>query len=308
MSNSYKEYASKEYVDSKVPSAATPEADGLMSAADKSKLDGVENGATKAGKIVTGLELVVDEDGNTNIAKEGAEIFNNYQDNSAIGEFSHAEGADTHAIGDFSHAEGSYTWAHGNVSHTEGEDTHAIGDLSHAEGGATYARGWMAHAEGSSNNANGEASHAEGGGNYANGRFTHAEGYMTIATSENQHVQGKYNVEDSANKYAHIIGNGANNDRSNAHTLDWNGVAWFAGDVKVGGTGQDDTTAKTLATTDVATAATNGLMSATDKAKVDTVPASMEDTTYTTARYRGSALVATETDPTVNGVINWTYE
>ena len=32
------------------------------------------------------------------------------------------------------------------------------------------------------------------------------------------------------------------------------------------------------------------------------------DTTYTTARYRASALVSTETAPTVNGVINWTYE
>lgn len=32
------------------------------------------------------------------------------------------------------------------------------------------------------------------------------------------------------------------------------------------------------------------------------------DTTYTTARYRASALTSTATDPTVNGVINWWYE
>ena len=32
------------------------------------------------------------------------------------------------------------------------------------------------------------------------------------------------------------------------------------------------------------------------------------DTTYTTARYRASALVSSETAPTTNGVINWTYE
>lgn len=32
------------------------------------------------------------------------------------------------------------------------------------------------------------------------------------------------------------------------------------------------------------------------------------DTTYTTARYRASALVSADTDPTTNGVINWTYE
>ena len=50
--------------------------------------------------------------------------------------------------------------------------------------------------------------------------------------------------------YAHIVGNGDYNTPSNAHTLDWNGVAWFADSVKVGGTSQDDTNAKTLATTD----------------------------------------------------------
>lgn len=32
------------------------------------------------------------------------------------------------------------------------------------------------------------------------------------------------------------------------------------------------------------------------------------DTTYTTARYRASALTSTATNPTVNGVINWWYE
>lgn len=49
-----------------------------------------------------------------------------------------------------------------------------------------------------------------------------------------------------AHKYAHIVGNGSgyfNTERSNAHTLDWNGVGWFAGGVKVGGKHQDDTDA-----------------------------------------------------------------
>ena len=35
---------------------------------------------------------------------------------------------------------------------------------------------------------------------------------------------------------------------------------------------------------------------------------SIVDTTYTTARYRASALRSTETTPTDNGVINWVYE
>lgn len=32
------------------------------------------------------------------------------------------------------------------------------------------------------------------------------------------------------------------------------------------------------------------------------------DTEYTTAKYRASALVSTETDPTENGTISWTYQ
>lgn len=35
---------------------------------------------------------------------------------------------------------------------------------------------------------------------------------------------------------------------------------------------------------------------------------SITDTTYTTARYRASSLHSTETTPTDNGVICWTYE
>jgi hypothetical protein len=35
---------------------------------------------------------------------------------------------------------------------------------------------------------------------------------------------------------------------------------------------------------------------------------SLTDTTYTAARYRASALVSAEAAPTINGVINWTYE
>ena len=77
--------------------------------------------------------------------------------------------------------------------------------------------------------------------------MSHAEGYGTIAKSNFQHVEGQYNIEDSTNKYAHIVGNGSGNARSNAHTLDWDGNAWYQGNVYVGGTSQDD--ASQLATT-----------------------------------------------------------
>lgn len=63
--------------------------------------------------------------------------------------------------------------------------------------------------------------------------YTVAMGLMTVASGENQLVFGKYNVKDTENKYAHIVGNGTSDTaRSNAHTVDWNGNAWFAGDVE----------------------------------------------------------------------------
>lgn len=72
----------------------------------------------------------------------------------------------------------------------------------------------------------------------ANGTGSHVEGFGTLASSEYQHVQGTHNVEDAANVYAHIVGNGSAYDaRSNAHVLDWKGNARFAGDVYVNGTG-----------------------------------------------------------------------
>ena len=123
--------------------------------------------------------------------------------------------------------------ANGEFSHAEGYLTYADGDFSHAEGGDCWAVGTSAHAEGQTTVARGD--------------YSHAEGNSTVASGDASHAQGKYNIEDTENKYAHIVGNGTSTaQRSNAHTLDWNGVAWFAGDVKVGGTGQDDPNAKTL--------------------------------------------------------------
>lgn len=104
-----------------------------------------------------------------------------------------------------------------------------------------------AHAEGANTNASGLFSHTEGVGTVASGENAHAEGQYTTAASLAQHVQGKYNVEDADGKYAHIVGNGNwPSIRSNAHTIDWAGNAWFSGDVLVGGTGQDDPNASKL--------------------------------------------------------------
>ena len=165
----------------------------------------------------------------------------------ASAQSAHAEGKLTVASGENSHAEGLSTTASEARSHAEGNGTTASGEDSHAEGLKTISLGYYSHAEGNGTIASGTGSHAEGFVAKASGSYSHAEGFLTEASGSYQHVQGQYNIKDTSNKYAHIVGNGADdNNRANAHTLDWNGNAWFAGDIKIGGTGYDDTSAKNI--------------------------------------------------------------
>jgi hypothetical protein len=159
---------------------------------------------------------------------------------SAIGIDSHAEGYMTSAIGIVSHAEGYVSSANGYSSHSEGHITIASGDSSHAEGNSTQANGEDSHAEGQGSQSNGLASHAEGS-SIANGSIAHAEGTVTsaignsshsegtytIASGDNQHVQGKYNIANMTSAF--ILGNGTNDARSNAMTVDWSGNTEMAG-------------------------------------------------------------------------------
>lgn len=177
----------------------------------------------------------------------------------ASAEGSHAVGSGTVASGICSHAEGYEAVASARGSHAEGEGTTASGENSHAEGEETKATGSHSHAEGYATTASGPYSHAEGGITEASGSHSHAEGYWTNARRRSQHVQGEYNINDtegddynSKGKYVHIVGNGTSPaDRSNAHTLDWDGNAWFQGDVYVGGVGQNDKSADKLVKTAV---------------------------------------------------------
>ena len=140
------------------------------------------------------------------------------------------------------HAEGVKTVACGttHAAHAEGFCTVASGSDSHAEGSSTVASGGSSHAEGSSTVASATTAHAEGRATIASNLYSHAEGQKTIAAGRSQHVEGEYNLEDESNSgtrgaYVHIVGNGMDeNSRSNAHTLDWEGNAWFAGEVTVG--------------------------------------------------------------------------
>lgn len=185
----------------------------------------------------------------------------------AYGEAAHAEGDQTTADNTAAHAEGAGSTASGESSHAEGGNTTASGHFSHAEGWENIANGDGAHAEGSLTTASGEASHAEGGRTTASGKYAHAEGWLTtaagrhshaegrdnVAAKEFQHVQGKYCIEDiTEDGYAHIVGNGVYGAPSNAHTLDWKGNAWFAGNVSIGGT-YNTTTGKYDNTKELAT-------------------------------------------------------
>lgn len=162
------------------------------------------------------------------------------QNNLALADSSHAEGENTKSTGRFSHSEGYYSQALGQSAHAEGNSSTASGHYSHAEGDTTTASGNSSHAEGFKTTASGYHSHAEGEGTIASGTDSHAEGAKTIANGNYQHVQGKFNIEDNENKYAHIVGNGTSTARSNGHTLDWDGNAWFKGNVSIDGTPTND--------------------------------------------------------------------
>ena len=195
-----------------------------------------------------------------------SETFNDYN-NSASSDYSHAEGQSTQASGEAAHAEGYRAQASGNYSHAEGKSTFAFGTGAHTEGyninydGITSykAQGAGSHIEGYSQGSvisYGEGSHIEG---YTDGSVSricngkgahiegcnsttndgtdaaHVEGYYTIADAAYHHIEGKYNLQDGDAMYQHIAGNGTSSNRSNSHTLDWQGNAVFAGTVSNSG-------------------------------------------------------------------------
>ena len=163
-----------------------------------------------------------------------AELFNTAKE--ASGESAHAEGYGTTASGNYAHAEGKNTTASGNNTHAEGAGTTASMSCAHAEGDGSRANAYASHAEGSYTAATANSSHAEGFKTKAYGNYSHAEGYYTIAEGDYIHSQGVYNI-NLHEPYLHIVGNGTSEDnRSNAHTLDSYGDAWYAGNVYVGST------------------------------------------------------------------------
>ena len=136
------------------------------------------------------------------VSKGGGEVFNDYDNNTASGNNSHAEGAKTNASGDNSHAEGNGGTATGTNSHVEGLETKTEGANSHAEGQLTTARGINSHAEGQETEAVGVNSHAEGFQTHANKNNSHAEGRVTVADGGASHAEGNETQASGDNSHA----------------------------------------------------------------------------------------------------------
>lgn len=150
-----------------------------------------------------------------------------------------AIGAKATASGNSSYAIGYLTTASGTNSYAEGRETQAIGNYTHTQGYKSKATASYAFAGGANTTASGTLAHADGNGSTASGHTSYAIGENTIANHRDQFVFGKFNVADTnasaataVGDYAEIVGNGTADDaRSNARTLDWNGNEVLAGTI-----------------------------------------------------------------------------
>jgi len=103
------------------------------------------------------------------------------------------------------------------------EGAFAIGEAS-SESQNLLASGTASFAQGRGTQATGFGSVAHGYKSISSGNYATANGFRTKASGSNQFVIGKDNVEDTSSNYSFIIGNGtADNNRSNALTVDWSG-------------------------------------------------------------------------------------
>lgn len=154
------------------------------------------------------------------VSKGKGEVFNDYTNNEATNNFSHAEGNITKANGYASHAEGTRSEASGSESHAEGYDSRAKGNHSHAEGANTKASGDNSHAEGTNTNASGKHSHSEGQHTTAAGIVAHAEGDDTQALGDSSHAEGQSTNATASN--SHAEGNSTVASGVNSHTEGYN--------------------------------------------------------------------------------------
>lgn len=180
--------------------------------------------------------LAVSESANTKINKVdgvGSGSFSiGRKTGTTVGQGSATLGLSCEATSTFAIAAGYESKASGMGSVALGDKAKATGHAAFAANTATTASGEGAAAFNASV-AHGVYSHAEGSASVmSTADYAHAEGFFTQANSKYQHVQGKWNVLDTTNKYADIVGGGTSSTaRKNIYTLDWEGNGIFAGDI-----------------------------------------------------------------------------
>lgn len=123
----------------------------------------------------------------------GGEIFNDYINNTASGQYTHTEGSYNTNTANYGHVEGYKNNLSGLYGHIEGVENTASGWYVHVEGYKNDAQGNYSHIEGWSNIGIGSVVHIEGMGNYSSGNYTHTEGYSNKTFGDYSHSQGDNN-------------------------------------------------------------------------------------------------------------------
>ena len=160
----------------------------------------------------------------------------------AAGEQTTASGSGAIAIGRQSIASGTYSFAGGNRVDSVNYPTTASGTGAFAFGASAKASGQLSIALGQRTEASSSFSIAAGNQSTANQPYAIALGNQIQATGRSSVVIGQFNVADDneidsshgsgARKYLFIVGNGtADNSRSNAMTVDWDGNLVVAGSI-----------------------------------------------------------------------------
>ena len=243
-----------------------------------------------------------------------------------LGTAAFAEGSATKAGGNFSHAEGYKSNASGAYSHAEGRETTASGSVSHAEGTSTVASGIRSHSSGYGTIANGENQTAIGKYNVQDNsnEFAFIIGNGTSAARSNAftvdwngnakaggkklatetYVEGKIagipTPDVSGQIETHNSSSTAHSDirRSISEKASNNDLTSHIGDSNIHTSATEKAYWNAKASTDIATKSSNGLMSSTDKSKLDGIATGANKTVV------DSALSSTSTNPVQNKVIN----
>lgn len=239
------DYATIELVEEKIAAIPSPD---LSNYATKDEIPDVSNFATKdeipdayelptattealGGVMVDGESIIIAEDGTISGA---GKILNKNSTNgrysvNLTGESNNKTNSEATVVA------GAYNTCNGVYGFVTGQSNTGNSDLIFIAGRGCTVGGMLGFAQGDYHSISGYRGVAMGDSCVVGGQNAFAHGYGSKASSKNQFVHGKYNVDDTAETYAHIVGNGTDNStRSNAYTLDWDGNAWFAGDVKIG--------------------------------------------------------------------------